>query len=377
MNIGLDARPLISDKPSGIGNYLAEILKAFIKDDKEDVFFLFSNKPLSGIYKFPPNFKTVLISGKIGSFWLRYKIPNYLKKYHIDVFWGTQHVLPQKRRGIRYVLTVHDLALIVNPNWGPRFNSFIQNTISKFSMKEANQIISDSQSTRQDLIKFLHINSEKIRVIWISCVSPVVDASYDQTIALKKFDLIEKCFFLFVGTISKRKNYKSQIVCFDEFLTKHPSYSNYKLVLAGSCPKEEQEELHSLISQAKHSKNIVVTGYISNNEKNALLKNCAALLFPSYYEGFGIPLLEGMEYKVPIITGKNSSLQEIGGDVPFYLDDIEKYDSYEKCFLEVLDLPEAEKKKKNYLSEKRLTLFSWDKCARETLRCIKGEKTDE
>ena len=124
MKIGVDARPLSDEKLAGIGTYVYKILSELADSGHEII--LYSHRKIVHAIN-GKNIVVKTIPGKIGTFWLRYKLPKYIKKDNINVFWGTQHILPKKTKGVRYVLTVHDLALVINKNWGRGFNIFVQN----------------------------------------------------------------------------------------------------------------------------------------------------------------------------------------------------------------------------------------------------------
>jgi glycosyltransferase involved in cell wall biosynthesis len=369
MKIGIDARPLISDKPSGIGNYLYGILSCFDKNNYLDDFYLFSNKEISKKYIFSDRFHFVISNGKIGSFWLRYKVPNQLLNLNIEVFWGTEHILPKKVSKIIYILTIHDLALIINPRWGTCFNSFIQNTLCKLSIRQADKILCVSNSTKDDVVNLLKIDRQKCRTIYIS---DNVDKTTKEKIPISLINrkIGPKQFFLVLGTLNNRKNIINQIKYFDKFINQNPKYKYIYMVFSGE-PGGLNKKIKRQLKKAINKNNFVFAGYTSNEERCYLLKNCLSLLLLSFYEGFGIPLLEAMEYNALIIASKNSSIPEIALDIPFYVSDLNDYNEYAKQFVKVITITDNEKRLINEKEKQRITFFSWEKTAESTYKEIR------
>ena len=164
MRIGIDARPLISESPSGIGIYLLEILRNFEK--KEDItYILYTNEPIRNQDPVLAGFEKRVVSGKIGTFTVCFGLNKALKADKIDEFWGTEHMIPLNCPTIKKILTVHDLALLINPSWGSRKNAIMQNIFCRLSCKCADRIIAVSDATRNDITRLLKIDKEMITAI--------------------------------------------------------------------------------------------------------------------------------------------------------------------------------------------------------------------
>lgn len=370
MRIGIDARPIESDKPTGIGVYLASVLNYIFKHDKENEYFLFSTTELKGDVSFDKNVKSVVIPAKIGTLWVRYTLPKYIKKYEISLFWGTEHMLPKRVEGVRYVLTVHDIALMINKKWGSRKNALMQNMFGKPSIKQADKIITISESTKRDLINRLSIKENKIEAIHIAANgAPETPLLKTSEITINKFSCKSgQKYFYYVGSIEPRKNIEKLIKAYDQFAEDHKDYS---LVLAGGLGWRYGKILKAY-ENAKNKNSIYFLGYLKPNEKDFLYRNCTALAFPTNYEGFGIPVLEAMSYGKPVLTSNNSSLPEIGGDLAFYCesnsinsikDVMIKIDS-----LSINEIEHLSKKEKEHFKK-----FSWEKCGEKTLAVLLNE----
>lgn len=164
MRIGIDARPLISESPSGIGIYLLEILRN-LKRNENTTYILYTNEPIRNQDPVLAEFQKRVVSGKIGTITVCLGLDKTLKADKIDEFWGTEHMLPLFAHGVKKVLTVHDLALLINPSWGSRRNAIMQNVFCRLSCKCADRIIAVSDATRNDITRLLKIDKEMITAI--------------------------------------------------------------------------------------------------------------------------------------------------------------------------------------------------------------------
>lgn len=164
MRIGVDARPLVSETPSGIGIYLIEILKNLNYND-EAQYVVYSNEPLRNPESNLNSLEQHIVGGKTGTIAVCFELGKQLKKDNIDVFLGTEHLLPLNCRTVKKVLTVYNLALMINPSWGSREDTIMQNVFCRLSCKCADKIIAVSETTRNDITNLLKINKERITVI--------------------------------------------------------------------------------------------------------------------------------------------------------------------------------------------------------------------
>lgn len=165
MRIGIDARPVVSEFPSGIGIYLLEVLKG-ISGNTNNHYILYTNEPIRNKAAFLTSFEQKVVKGKIGTLLICYGLKRQLKEDKIDLFWGTEHMLPLNTKGIRKVLTVHDLALLINPHWGSVNNAIMQNIFCRLSCKSADRLIAVSEATKGDLMSLLSIMADKVDVIY-------------------------------------------------------------------------------------------------------------------------------------------------------------------------------------------------------------------
>lgn len=183
--------------------------------------------------------------------------------------------------------------------------------------------------------------------------------------ALEKYDLKENKYILYVGTIQPRKNIPTLIRAFGKFSRINPGY---KLVITGKKGWLYEQTLEAAQEQLK-TKEIIITGYESDENVVELYRNAFCYCLPSLYEGFGIPILEAMSNSCPVIASQNSSLPEIGGDACLYFDPQDEQDLV--ADLERLHDNTALRQELIQKGKSRVTLFSWKKCAEETLDTIR------
>jgi glycosyltransferase involved in cell wall biosynthesis len=200
-------------------------------------------------------------------------------------------ILYLKKPKVPFILTMHDLIPLIYPSFFPkRYSIFFKYFLPKY-LNEAAAIIAVSHQTKRDLLKYFRLPEEKIHVIYPSLLPKKREITFEK-----------ERYFFYIGSFEPRKNLKGIIEAFSLF----KSWGlNYRLILAG--PQNPPLEL-SLENE------IIYLGYISEEQKEKLFQKATALVWPSYYEGFGYPLLEAMHYGTPIITSFGSSTEEIVND---------------------------------------------------------------
>lgn len=369
MRIGIDARPLISESPSGIGIYLLEILRN-LKKNENTTYILYTNEPIRNQDPVLAEFQKRVVSGKIGTITVCLGLDKTLKADKIDEFWGTEHMLPLFAHGVKKVLTVHDLALLINPSWGSRRNAIMQNVFCRLSCKCADRIIAVSDATRNDITRLLKIDKEMITVIPNGGgYSNVSLSSEMQEDIEKRIGITGKRFFAYTGNIEPRKNIIGLIKAFEK--VNGQSAEPYYLVLAGKMGWRT-EPIKAAIEQSTYRKYIISPGYISENEKKYLMSRAIAFVFPSNYEGFGIPIVEALSCGGIVITARNSSLPEVGGDAALYIQQSSDTDALAQRMLECIEMPEQERARRIQLGAKQAMKFDWVCCAKETQKVLEA-----
>ena len=220
LNIGIDARGLDVNK-TGITTYIEETVKRIVEQDKNNKYILYSSREIKIDIKENDNIILKNCNKKKGTLWLYFDLPKMLKEDNIDVFWGTQHLLPRRNKytkGIKYILTVHDLAIHKLKTVGEWKNTIIQKLFLERSCKSADLIMADSKSTKDDITEIFKIKPEKIEVVYLGTNFSNgynVQEKKEKEI-LKKFNVEDKNYLMFVSTIEPRKNIVTLVKSFNE-----------------------------------------------------------------------------------------------------------------------------------------------------------------
>lgn len=308
MEIGFDAKRLFNNS-SGLGNYSRTLVRNLQRYYPEHNYHLYATK-------MPSNDITVdfhdpafdIHSPKtLQPFWRSHTITRDLKKDGIQIFHGLSHQLPRgiHRTGIRTVVTVHDLIHKIFPETYSSIDRAIYDQRLKYALKYADHIIAISQHTRQDLLKYFNIDEERLSVVYQAC-DPIFYKS-EKLNNPASFSLPNE-YLLYVGSIAARKNLLNLIKAFAQVQDSPP------LVLVGRGSKKYKSQI---LKEAKRLRIIDRLIFLENIDSTTNLKaiyqNCSAFVYPSWYEGFGIPVLEAALCKIPVLTSDTSSLPEAAG----------------------------------------------------------------
>lgn len=367
MKIGIDARELKKNRV-GIGTYIYQIIKVLNKEDTDNEYFLYSNNEIFIDFELNSRWHIRKCNSRVGTYFVYSKLPKILRQDNIDVFWGTEHCLPKRNKDtqkIKFILTIHDLAIRKFKKIGSFYNEIVQKVMLEKSCRNADKIIAISESTKKDLIEILNINESKIKVIYEGTNN---NKKYElkeneEKEMIKKYNLSNSKFIFFLSTIEPRKNLSTAIKAFEKY--KDENNDDLKFIISGGIGWRCKDVLE-LIKNSKHKEDIVQTGYITSKEKDYFFKYCEAFLYPSLYEGFGIPVLEAMQRGVIVITTNVSSLPEVGGDAVIYLQSPKDSDGLAKIIKRVVEMDISEKQEYIEKGYKQIGKFSWEECARNT-----------
>lgn len=368
MKIAFDGRPM-QGRYTGIGRYLDNLFENLAKIDSQNQYFIFYNKEKGfSPRSFGKNFHNIQIPYYkiiLEQFWL----PLVCKRYHIELYLGTNHILPIIKN-TKQIVVIYDLTYKYFPETHPKKVLYYYQTFIPGSLGRADQIISISKNTKEDIIKFFNINPQKIKVIYLGADLEKFQEKISKSVFNKlKHDLdIKGEYLLTVGIFEHRKNYKRLVKVFSEISKEFPAL---QLVMVGPKSKDFVN-IKNLVSRYKIKSKVTFPGYIEDEEVVSLYQNAKLLIFPSLYEGFGIPPLEAMASGTPVISSNNSSIPEVVGDAalqfdPFDENDMKKTISYALNNPQVLD-----NLKKKGIKRAGLEKFSWPKVAQEILQVFKN-----
>jgi len=354
MRIGILTKSM-DDSPAGIGRYTENLVENLIKTDKKNKYFFIHYQ--KGGHKFYDNKNEIIIKRYP---WLP-KIINdslaflFFDKYKLDLVHEVSQInflFPTK---FKTIITVHDLYFLISEK--NLLKKFLLKILYKTIFQRVDRLITRSELTKKDIIKILGIDSSKI---WIA--KGGVKSTF-RRIRKNKLDWLKSSYILFVGTLEPRKNLERLIKAFYKLKTK--SDCKYKLVIAG---KEgwDYQEIFNIITKLKFEKEIIFTGYVSSDKELIYLYNHASLfVFPSLYEGLGLPPLEAMACGCPVITSNLSSLPEMCGKAAYYIDPY-NINQLSKAMEKVL---KNKILRKTMISRglQQVKKFTWKRCAKETL----------
>ncbi len=281
----------------------------------------------------------------------------------VDVYHAVNYVLPPLKSA-RSLLSVHDLGFLRDPAWcNPKTRAPFHRTIQVDALR-ADTVIACSQATKNDVVSMLGVDPERVQVIYDAADDSFVPVDRDEA-SRRVYEAlgITTPYLLFVSTVELRKNIKGLLSAFSRADIPH------KLVLAGALGWGS-ETITGQVEQSGLTDRVVFTGYISKRSLFPCLYSAAdAFVFPSWHEGFGLAVLEAMACGCPVIASNTSSLSEVGGNAPIYVDprDVD-------ALARSMELVTGDRALREAMCEKGITRagsFSWRKCAEETLACYK------
>ena len=291
--------------------------------------------------------------------------PIELKGFKADILHCPDYIIaPSINKNI--ILTIHDLSFYRFPEFN--FDWFIkkyQAMVLK-NAERAKIIIADSMSTRQDIIDFMKIDPQKIKVVYLAADKKfrVLPLSEQRGEALEKFNISKK-FILSVGTIEPRKNFKTLIRAFNIFKKSYDSSKDWQLVIAGKTGWKSEETFDEYKKSPYHDE-IIFTGETNDEDLVQLYNQAALFVYPSFFEGFGLPVLEAMSCGLPVIATDTSSIPEVYPNKEFLLDPLDEETMAQKINLVLTDAGKREDLIK--FSIENAKKFSWENTARQTMQ---------
>jgi len=364
IRIGIDINEANVKNRVGTGQYTYNILRHFASHDEYD-FHLYHRDPLNG--DLPPERKGWTYH-QVGPSkgWIRFGLPLYLLTHsRSDVFWSPAHYMPVYT-GAQGVVTIHDLAYEYFPKLFLSSDLYKLKHWSRLAVQQASKVIAVSEATKRDLLALYELDDSKVAVVHNGFDSDIFNVSNPaKRTLLDNFQLSAFNYILFLGTIQPRKNAIRLVQAFHLF--KQQGYQG-KLVLAGGIGWMADETL-SVIKNSQFSADIILTGYVSDETRKELYTYADVYVLPSLYEGFGVPAIEAMACGAPVAVANNSSLPEVVGEAGVLFNASDPADIVSAVLKLKQDRVGWSKK-----SLARAKLFSWEKCAEDTLKVLTSGK---
>ncbi len=390
MIIGIDASRAFLDKRTGIEEYSYQVIRHLLDElrDYEVVLYIRKNQKSKiknqnesadikdGEIVIPANWRVRVV--KMPRLWTQVGLAWEMLIHPVDALFVPAHTVPWIHPK-NTVVTIHGLEYEFCPNAYSFWERLYMRLSIKMSCKWANKIISVSQNTRFDLERLYRVSENKIEVVYEGYEKNfefrISNFESNQNFKNSKFETLEiqsklkiknSKFLLFIGRIEERKNVVNIVKAFEILKEKYQVL--HKLVLAGK-PGYGYEKIRSQVLGSRFQDDIMELGYVSDGEKFELMKSAEAFVFPTLYEGFGIPVLEAQSVGCPVIAGRNSSIPEVAEESAVLVD-VHDAQSIAKAMALLID---DRSLREEYVQRglENVKRFSWEKCAEEIAGILK------
>lgn len=328
MKIGFDAKRFFHNN-TGLGNYSRDLVRILSEHFPENSYFLYNPKPnekRSSLLNNKNTFEklpTSFLGKKLKSLWRIFWVKKQIREDKIDIFHGLSGEIPiGLPKNVKSVVTIHDLIFMRYPNLYSFFDRKIHFWKFRYAAKKADCVIAISEQTKQDIIKYLKINPEKIKVVYQGCSDVFKEnfSSEEKEFVRKKLNLPSE-FVLNVGTIEERKNALTIVKAVKDL--------DIKLVLVGRKTKY-YEQIEKYVRDNNTQDKIIHLKGISQKELAIVYQLATVMVYPSVFEGFGIPIIEALFSKTPVIATNSGVFPEAGGEGSIYINPSDEKELQEK-----------------------------------------------
>jgi glycosyltransferase involved in cell wall biosynthesis len=321
MVIAVNTRFLLKENLEGFGNFTKEVMQRITNDHPEHQFHFFFDRPFHPQFVFSSNVTAHVLSPParhplLWKYWFDIHVPRMLKKIKADLFFSPDGQCSLTTK-VPQCLVVHDLGFLHHPDsYRQSHGRYYRYYTPKFIGK-ATTVITVSEFSKRDIIQQYKTAESKITVIPNGVREVFVPLNYVEQDVVKDKYTGGTEFFLYAGAIHPRKNLMNLLKAFSIF--KRRLHSSMKLVLAGRLAWKNNEFLE-LLKTYKYKEDVVLTGYLEEQELAKLIASAYAFVYPSLFEGFGLPVAEAMKCRVPVLTSKASAMEEIAGGAALLFD---------------------------------------------------------
>ncbi len=365
MHIGIDAR-FVQGPNTGVTTYLINLLKGISTVDKNNTYSIFLSHPnynsrIPNVNNFHVRVNTI---GALA--WKNLWLPKETRRLKVDAVHFPAYTGSFVNIG-NNVVTVHDLIHKINPKWFSRRELILIDWPIQMAINKATKIIAVSESTKRDIMKYYKVKEEKIAVTLEGADSsfrPINDV--DKLESIKKKYAIDADFILYVGVLFKRRNITRLLEAFSLLI--RDRNINYKLVIAG--PQKGYINLQENIENYGIRDKVIYLGYVEQADMPLLYNAASFFVYPSLYEGFGLPVLEAMSCGKAVVTSNVSSLPEILADAGLLINPYKTEELYDAMYRLAQD--SALREKLSNMALERSKIFSWDKMSEETINIYKN-----
>ena len=351
---------MLKGRLEGIGYFTQQTLMRMTRNHPEDTFIFFFDRKYDKSFIFSDNVIPVIVPCParhpiLWKLYFDYLLPFYCKKYKIDVFFSPENYIP-KLKNTPVICTIHDINFFHNDKYIG--NNAHQRYFMRYfpaNAHKASKIITVSRYSKKDIEENFGIDSSKIEIVYNAANSVYKPQSKEIKLRTKMQYTQGKDYFYFVGAIHKRKNLVNIFLAFDEF--KRKSENEVQLVIIGA-KKWWQGDIEDTYNNMQFKKDVIFTGRLEAKDVAMIASSSVALVFPSLFEGFGIPVVEAFCANTAVITSNTTALPEVAGDAALIVNPY-SVSEIADAMKEIYENPEL----RQQLTEKgqqRQKLFSWD-----------------
>lgn len=362
MRIAVNTRVLIKNKMDGIGNFVFECFRRIVKAHPEHEFYFIFDREYDPEFLFGSNVTPIVIGPPtrhpvLYFLWFEYSIPKVLKRIKADIFVSPDGML-SLRSDVKSMCVMHDLNFEFYPKEIPYFyRKYYRYFFPKFA-KKADRISTVSSHSKSNISDIYHIDNQNIDIIYSACRDEFQALEKDQIQSVRNEFSEGKPYFMFLSSLQPRKNLLNLLKAFEQYRSSNKS--EVKLLIVGKN-QWIRKDLMQFYKSMKFKKDVIFTGRIEDAQLHRLLPSALALFYISYFEGFGVPVIEAFCSGVPVVCSEVTSLPEVAGDAAYKVDPF-SVDEIATAMKEI----ESDEQLRSTLIDKgnqRKLDFSWDKTA--------------
>ncbi|MFA8299707.1 MAG: glycosyltransferase family 4 protein [Hyphomicrobiales bacterium] len=369
MKIAVNTRLLLDGNLEGIGWFTYETLKRITQQHPEHEFIFFFDRPYHDKFIFADNVKPIVVSPQarhpfLYYIWFEYSIKRQLKKLQPDIFLSPDGYLSLSTN-IPSIAVIHDLNFEHYPKDLPWIHSWhYRKYFPKYAQK-ASRIATVSNYSKEDICNTYNIDSNKVDVVYNGVNPEFKPINNVEKSGIQKSFSQGKPYFVYVGAQHPRKNIVKLFESFDLFIEKHKL--DFRLVMVGSR-KRWTKEIQDAFDNMKNSEKIIFTGRLDNKDLFNVVAGAEALTYISYFEGFGIPVIEAFNCDVPVITSNLTSLPEVAGEGALLINPFDVNEIANAMY----KIATNEELRKDLIAKARIQRkkFSWQQSADNLYNCI-------
>jgi glycosyltransferase involved in cell wall biosynthesis len=369
LKIAVNTRLLLKGKMEGIAVHAFNVLKRITATHPEHQFLFLFDRPYSEEFIFSDNITPIALFPQarhpfLYYWWFEYSVGRLLNQTKPDLFYSPDGLLSLRAK-TPSIPVMHDLNYEYYPKDLPALTLKYYKHYFPLYAAKAERILTVSEFSKQDIVKTYKTPAGKIDVVYNGADSAYMKLNEDEKTAIKQKYTSGKDYFIYVSALHPRKNVKRLLLAFDRVKDSAPS--DIKLVLVGPT-YFKNNEMEEVYSKMKYKQDVIFTGRLEVNELCKIVGAAFAMTYISYFEGFGIPIVEAMQCEIPVITSNTTSMPEVAGDAALLVDPF-SVESISNAMLEVL---KNEKVRESLIEKSRLRkeVFTWDRTAKLTWKAI-------